>query len=600
MYTLGINAYHGDSSACIYKDLELIAATEEERIVRLKHWAGLPVKAIEFCLADAGITLKDVQYITVSRDPKAKLSRKILYALGNTKSLSIFSNVQSRAKNSVKITGIKKDLAQAFGYSESELKAEVHFVEHHRSHMASSFFVSPFEEAAILSVDGFGDFSSTMRAVGKGNDMKVLDSVSYPHSLGIFYTAFTQLLGFPHYGDEYKVMGLAPYGKPTLVEEVRKAIKLLPNGLFELNSQYFRHFKEGVASSWEGGDPHIGSLFSEHMAAQFGILRQKDEPLTQYHKDLAHSVQKVCEEVIFYMLNDLHQKTGLDTLCITGGVAQNSVCNGKITSFTPFKRLFIPPAGHDAGTSVGSALYHLNQTLKMPRGAFKPEPYTGAKFSDEEIATYLTSRDIQFENLSNADMNDQVSDCLLDGGVIGWFQGRAEFGPRALGNRSILADPRRNDAKEILNAKIKRRESFRPFAPSILKEFTGDYFEKIDDVPFMEKVFLVKEDKRAMIPAVTHADGTGRLQTVTRDVNEKYYDLIHRFYEKSGVPILLNTSFNENEPIVNTPAHALECFLRTKMDMLVLGNLVVKREANEVVAQAAYDKYMASKIVLQS
>ncbi len=594
MYTLGINAYHGDSSACIYRNTELIAATEEERIVRLKHWAGLPVKAIEFCLKEAGISIKDVDHITVSRDPKAKLSQKALYAIGSL-NLNIFAKAKDRAKNSAKITGIKKDLADAMGFLETDIKAQVHFVEHHRSHMASSFFVSPFEEAAILSVDGFGDFSSTMRGVGKDNNIKVLDSVSYPHSLGIFYTAFTQLLGFPHYGDEYKVMGLAPYGKPTLVDKVHQAIKLRPNGLFELNEKYFRHFKEGVNMSWDDGDPFIGSLFTEEMAAEFGEVRPKNEPLSQYHKDLAHSVQKVCEEVIFYMLKDLHDKTGLDNVCLTGGVAQNSVCNGKITSYTPFKRLFTPPAGHDAGTSIGSALYFINQTKKMPRPAFKPEPYTGARFSDEDIMQYLGGRGIVFESLSNKVLYDEVSDSLIDGGVVGWFQGRAEFGPRALGNRSILADPRRNDAKAILNEKIKRRESFRPFAPSILKEFTGDYFEKIDDVPFMEKVFLIKEDKRAVIPAVTHDDGTGRLQTVTRDVNEKYYDLIHRFYEKSGVPILLNTSFNENEPIVNTPEHALECFLRTKMDLLVLGNVIVRRAPNEAIAAEAYAKYEAVK-----
>lgn len=575
MYILGVNAYHGDSSAAIYKDGELIAATEEERIRRLKHWAGLPTEAIKFCLDEAGITLKEVDYITVSRNPLAKIDEKIFHSL---KKLISVAAIKDRAGNSMKIKGIKKDIAEKLGYTEGDIKAKVKFVEHHRSHIASAFFVSPFEESAILSVDGFGDFTSTMRGIGKGNKLEIIDSVSYPHSLGAFYTTLTQFLGFPHYGDEYKVMGLAPYGKPTEVEKLKDVILFKKNGLFELNEKYFKHFKEGVSMSWEDGDPHIEPMFSDYLVQQFGTPRAKDEPLSTYHWNLATSVQKVCEELIFHMATDLYKKTGLKNLCVTGGVAQNSVANGKLIENTPFDNLFVPPAGHDAGTSVGSALFLYHQELGKPRMPFKHEPYTGAKFSNEEIETYLKSRNIEYTRHEDAELYDIVSDCLIDAGVVGWFQGRAEFGPRALGNRSILADPRRADAKELLNTKIKRRESFRPFAPSILREYTSDYFEKDDSVPFMEKVFPIKPEKHAIIPAVTHVDGTGRLQTVEEKDNYHYYNLIKRFNDKTGVPILLNTSFNENEPIVNTPEHALECYLRTKMDMLVLGNLIVRRD----------------------
>jgi carbamoyltransferase len=575
MYILGINAYHGDSSAAIYKDGILIAATEEERIRRIKHWAGLPTEAIKFCLHDAGITLKEVDHITVSRNPYAKIHKKMLHVLRHLVSAK---TVKDRAGNSMKIFSIKKDIANALGYDENDIKAEFHFIEHHRSHMASSFFVSPFEEAAILSIDGMGDFTSTMRGMGRGNKIDVIDSVSYPHSIGIFYTSFTQFLGFPHYGDEYKVMGLAPYGNPTLVDKIKNEVIIFkPNGLFELNEKYFRHFKEGVNMSWADGDPHIDAIYSDYFVEKFGKPRSKDEELTQYHKDMATSVQRVCEEVIFHIANDLQKRTGLKNLCITGGVAQNSVANGKIINNTSFDKLFVPPAGHDAGTSVGSALYFYHQELDKERLPFAHQAYTGVQFTNEEIEQYLQQRGIAYEKFEDEPLYEVVTDCLMNAGVVGWFQGRAEFGPRALGNRSIIADPSRKDAKDLINSKIKRRESFRPFAPSILKEYTAEYFTQVDDVPFMEKVFPIRPEKHSIIPAVTHVDGTGRLQTVEEKDNPRYYRLIKTFSKKSGVPILLNTSFNENEPIVNSPEHALECYLRTKMDMLVMENIVVRR-----------------------
>ncbi len=575
MYILGINAYHGDSSACIIKNGELIAASEEERFRRIKHWAGFPSEAIKFCLNEAGINIEQVDYITISRDPSANLHKKIVHSVKNLVNLKA---LKDRLANSKKVVSVKGELAKTFGVEEKLIKAEVVNVEHHRSHLASAFFASPFQESALLSIDGFGDFTSTMTGIGKDNQIEVLDTVIYPHSIGVFYTSFTQYLGFPHYGDEYKVMGLAPYGTPKYVEQLRDVLLFKDNGLFELNTKYFKHAKEGVSMSWEGGIPHIEPIFSDYMVEKFGPARKKGEELTQYHKDLAASVQRITEEVIFHLLNHLHQKTGIDNICIAGGVAQNSVANGKILQNTPFKNIYIPSAGHDAGTAVGSALWLYNHLLKKPRIPAVYNAYTGSKFTNEEIEQILQQENIAYTRYPDKELLEVVTDALINGSVVGWFQGRAEFGPRALGHRSILVDPRRTDAKDLLNAKIKRRESFRPFAPSILEEFVPEYFEVVDKVPFMEKVFPIKKEKHTIIPAVTHVDGTGRLQTVAK--GDRYYDLIHLFYQKTGVPVLLNTSFNENEPIVNTPQEALDCYLRTQMDMLVLENCVVTFRAS--------------------
>jgi carbamoyltransferase len=441
--------------------------------------------------------------------------------------------------------------------------------------MASAFFASPFSESAILSIDGFGDFTSTMIGAGKGGKIEVLDSVIYPHSVGVFYTAFTQYLGFEHYGDEYKVMGLSPYGKPTLMDKVRDVLIFKNNGLFEINKKYFKHPKEGVSMSWENGDPFIENIYSDYMVKVFGRARLKNEEITQFHKDLASSIQRVTEELIFHILNHLQKKTGSKNICIAGGVAQNSVANGKILDNTSFEKMYIPPATHDAGTAIGSVLWLYNHIQGNDRIESQKHSYFGAKFSDDEVEGFCKENGISYNRYDDDELLKVVTDQLINAGVIGWFQGRGEFGPRALGHRSIICDPTRDDAKELINSKIKRREPFRPFAPSILKEFVGEYFEKTDDVPFMEKVFQFKEDKKKKFKAVVHIDGSGRLQSVDKDIEPKYYNLIKKFYDKTGVPILLNTSFNENEPIVNTPAEAYDCFARTSMDMVVMGNVVV-------------------------
>ena len=472
---------------------------------------------------------------------------------------------------------VENELSLLSGLPKSAFVKKVTNVEHHRSHIASAFFASPFDEAVCLSIDGSGDFTTTMTAIGKGNQFKVLSSVDFPHSIGIFYTAFTQLLGFPHYGDEYKVMGMAPYGEPKYVHLLEDIVKLTPDGLFRLNLKYFRKATSGVISYDDNHVPVVKEMFSELMIAKFGQPRKKDEPLTQYHKDLAASVQKMTETVIFHILNHLAKTTGQTNLCIAGGVAQNSVANGKITRNTPFKNVYVPSAGHDAGISMGAAFFVQHQLFKLERQPAIFSAYTGSHYSNDYVKKMLDAKGIAYTELTDEALYDAVTNCLIDGGVVGWMNGRAEFGPRALGGRSILADPRRNDAKDILNSKIKRRESFRPFAPSILKEYVGEYFELDEPVPFMEKVFPIKVEKRKEIPAVTHVDGSGRLQSVDKNISPRYYALIDAFRKKTGVPILLNTSFNENEPIVNTPEEALACYLRTDMDMLAIENILIKR-----------------------
>ena len=575
MIIIGINAFHADASAVIFVDGELVAAVEEERFTRVKHWAGFPARSIEFCLQEAGIGYGDVDYFAIGRNAKAKLFKKLLYlAKHPAGSINV---IKDRFKNSRKVSAIEQELAAISGLPASAFRGKIKQVEHHRSHIASAFFASPFQSAACLSIDGSGDFSTTMTGIGNGNDFEVLDSVDFPHSLGIFYTAFTQLLGFLNYGDEYKVMGMAPYGKPLYVEKMGKVIQCTKDGLFKLNLAYFRSGTQGVITYGDNHVPVVAMMYSERMIKEFGTPRSKDEPLSQYHKDLAASVQSVTEKVIFHLAESLYKKTGDTNLCLAGGVAQNSVANGKITRNTSFKNVYIPSAGHDAGIAMGAALYVQHQLLKIQRQPANTNACWGPRFTNAAIKQLLVEKGITFVEYEDEILFEKIVQCLTSGGVAGWFNGRAEFGPRALGGRSILADPRRSDAKEILNNKIKRRENFRPFAPSILKEYVADFFEQNGEVPFMEKVFTIKKEMQKIIPAVTHIDGTGRLQTVDKNISPRYYALIESFRQKTGIPILLNTSFNENEPIVNLPAEALDCYLRTNMDMLVMENIMVSR-----------------------
>lgn len=574
MYILGINAYHGDASAAIIKDGRLIAAVEEERFNRIKHCAGFPEQSIRYCLNEAGVRLEDVDHVGISRDPSAHLHKKILYAASR---LGVFRQAKDRLANAAKVRDLKDDLARVFSISRRQLRAQFHNVEHHLAHLASCFFVSPFERAALLSIDGFGDFISTMWAAGEANSIEVLGQVEYPHSTGIVYTATTQFLGFPHYGDEGKVMGLAPYGEPRFIEQFRQIIRTEERGQFRLNLDYFRHHAEGVETTWDQGSPKIGRIYSDEFVRTFGPAREPNTPLSDRERDIAASLQLRLEEIAFHVLRHLHEQTKLTDLGLAGGVAYNSVMNGKILLHTPFRRIFVQPAAGDSGTALG-VCYHLhNQVLKQPRSEAMPGAYTGPEFKCDRMREALDQKGLTFESYDDQEVTKRAAQDIADGLVIGWFQGRMEFGPRALGNRSIVVDPRRADMKDILNERIKKREPFRPFAPSILEERVGDYFEQTHPAPAMLMVYQIKPERRAQIPAVTHVDGSGRLQTVSRKLNQRYYQLISDFAELTGVPVLLNTSFNENEPIVCTPQEAIDCFLKTRMDALYLGNYAVRR-----------------------
>ncbi len=574
MYILGINAYHGDAAAAIVKDGQLIAAVEEERFNRKKHCAGFPALAIRYCLEVAGISLDQVGHIGISRDPSAHLHKKILFSL--TKLANLSGLIAARLANAAKIRDLRQDLTRALGVAASE-KVQFHHEEHHKAHMASCFLVSPFERAAILSIDGFGDFISTMWGMGQGNHIDVLGQVEYPHSAGAVYTATSQYLGFTKYGDEGKVMGLAPYGQPRYLREFRDIIRTDNGSGFKLNLDYFLHHSEGVDMTWDDGSPTIGRMFSNRFIDTFGPARSAGEPLTPQREDIAASLQARLEEVGFHILNQLYDETKLDKLCLAGGVALNSVMNGKIPLHTPFKEVFVQPAAGDSGTAVGVCYYIYNMILRQPRSFVMEHAYTGPEFAEAQIEQTLEQSSLSHRKLSNCELTQVAARAIADGKIVGWFQGRMEFGPRALGNRSIVVDPRRSDMKDILNARIKKREPFRPFAPSILEERVGEYFEQTHPSPTMLMVYQVKKDKQSVIPAVTHVDGSGRLQTVSGETNSRYYQLISDFEKLTNVPVVLNTSFNEDEPIVCTPEEAVNCFQRTRMDVLFLGNYMVQR-----------------------
>ncbi len=577
-FIIGINAYHGDSSACLIKNGLLIAAAEEERFRRLKHWAGFPSEAVKYCLMEAGISLSDVSHVAINQDAKANLWEKMRFTLAKRPDLGM---VLGRIKNKRERANVLLELVRSVGHG---FDGELHEVEHHLAHLSSAFHVSPFNKAVVVSVDGFGDFASAAWGYGQDGQIAVDEKVYFPHSLGIFYQALTQWLGFPHYGDEYKVMGLAPYGQPKFVDEMRRIVLLQSDGTFKLNLDYFRHHKENVEYEWENGEPSVGGLYSNALVDLLGPAREKSEELTQRHKDIARSVQAMYEDAFYHLLNALHRRHGGDELCLAGGCAMNSVANGKVYRNTPFKKVYIQSAAGDAGGAIGAA-YSVWHKLGGKRGFVMDHSYWGPQFTDQNLSKLLDEHaiDLQAQSCEVTHVLDEVMLCektakaIADGKVIGWFQGRMEWGPRALGNRSILGDPRRTDMKDILNLKIKRRESFRPFAPSILREAVTDWFEQDDDVPFMMQVYPIRAEKQAVIPAVTHVDGSGRLQTVSKQTNPRYHRLISAFGDITGVPILLNTSFNENEPVVCKPEEALDCFLRTKMDVLVLGNWIICR-----------------------
>jgi carbamoyltransferase len=573
MKILGLNSYHGDSSACLVIDGKLIAAVAEERFKREKHWSGLPLESINYCLKEANISIDDVDYIAINRNPKANFLRKLIWTLIHQPSSRLIKN---RAENLKKILTIKEDILSHFQSKNNSIKT--FYIEHHLAHAASTFFVSPFEESAILTIDGFGDFVSTLLAYGKGNKIYPIKRIFFPHSLGLFYLTITQFLGFWNYGDEYKVMGLAAYGKPIYLDKFKKIVKLNKDGSgFQLDTSYFLHISKGATSTWFNQKPVIDRMFSDKFIKEFGEPREPNTEITQRDMDLAASLQALTEEIYFALLNYLYKVTKSQNICLAGGVALNSSANGKIFEKTPFKEIFIQPAASDDGGAIGAAFYLWNHILNQKRSFIMEHAYWGPKYSEDEIELVLKKSNLNYIKLKDVELLPKVAKDIADGKIVGWFQGRMEFGPRALGNRSIVVDPRRKEMKDILNERIKRREWFRPFAPSILEEEVDKWFEINYPEPFMIKTYKWKEEKRHLVPAVVHEDGTGRLQTVSKKTNPRYWQLIKEFQNLTGIPIVLNTSFNENEPIVNKPEEAIDCFLRTKMDVLVLENFYVSR-----------------------
>jgi carbamoyltransferase len=577
MNILGINAYHGNASAAIVCEGRLVAAVEEERFNRVKYAAGFPAQAIRYCLKEAGLELKDVDHVAVPRNPYARLGTKLFYAI------RMPSFARERVKVLAKFTGIPEALALAFDTDPAKIAAKFHRIEHHQAHLASALFVSPFERAALLSADGLGDFASTMWGTGEGSRMKIDGAIAFPHSLGLFYSAVTQYLGFLKFGDEYKVMGLAAYGEAEQLEAFRDIVRASGDG-FRLGLDYFTHHRSGPEMSWADADktPTMGKMFSEAMERRLGPKRNPEEPLEQRHRNLASALQARLEEVYLGMLKKLAERTGLKAVCLAGGVAFNCVANGKIFDATGFEQVYIHPAAGDGGLAVGAAFFVWHQILGKPRSFVMDHAYWGPGYTRDEIrraidASGLAKNGWRVEELAEDQLMQRTAAIVADGKILGWFQGRSEWGPRALGNRSIVADPRRPEMKEILNQRIKHREIFRPFAPSILAESTGEWFEKSYPSPFMTLAYSVRLEKRSKIPAPTHVDGTGRLQTVTREANPRYWSLIKAFEQVTGVPVVLNTSFNDNEPIVCRPEEALDCFQRTQMDALVLGDFLITR-----------------------
>jgi carbamoyltransferase len=571
---LGINAYHSSASAALVVDGDLVAAVEEERFTRQKYETGFPHRSIRYCLEAAGIGPADIEHVAVAGNPLANLPRKLWFALATRSGRKL---VRQRSEPVAQLR-MKGMLARSLGVEPSRLRARLYLVEHHIAHIASAFFVSPFDRAAVASFDGFGDMVSAMWGVGEGGRLRIMGEVNFPHSLGIYYLGFSQYLGFNRYGDEYKVMGLASYGEPEYLDGMREVLRQR-NGLgFELDMGCFRHAREIQPMVWRGGPARLGPVWDEGLVRRFGPIRAgPEEPIEERHRNVAASMQRRLEEVELSMLRTLHERTAMDAICLAGGVALNCVVNGQIRRETGFRDVYVQPAAYDGGTSLGAAAYVFHHVLGQPRHFVMDHAYLGPEFSEAACRSALKGAGLDHHRLERDELVRRTAAALAEGKIVGWFQGRMEFGPRALGNRSILADPRRPEMKDVLNARIKHREPFRPFAPSILEEATGQWFEDDYPSPFMLLAYCVKPSRRDDIPAPTHVDGTGRLQTVGRGSNPLYHALIAEFADRTAVPVLLNTSFNENEPICCTPEEAVETFRRTKMDVLVLGSLYAEK-----------------------
>lgn len=566
MNILGISCFYHDAAACILKDGEIIAAASEERFSRKKHDFEFPENAINYCLREAGVGVGELDYVGFYDKPFLKFER-ILGTCVAVFPKGVRSFLQAMPIWLKERIWTKNVIQKRLGY-----KGKVIFGERHFSHAASAFLVSPFKEAAILTVDGVGGWTTVSYAVGKDTEISLTHEVKFPHSLGLLYNAFTYYLGFKVNSDEYKVMGMAPYGKPRYYELImEKLIDVKEGGSFKLNMKYFAHCC---------GPRMINKRFCRLFG---GPSRIPESDIKQRHFDIASSIQKVTEEVVLKMANHLYDETRLENLCMAGGVALNCVANGRILREAPFKNIFIQPAAGDAGGALGIASFIYHSLLKNKRGWVMDNAYLGPGFSGAEIEDFLKQQKILFKEYPDREeLLPDVARLISEGKVIGWFQGRMEFGPRALGNRSILGDARNPDMKALINSKIKFRESFMPFAPSVLAERVSDYFETDYPNPFMLLVSYVRKDKQ-FIPSVTHVDNSARLQTVDRNTNPLYYDLIDEFYKLTGVPVILNTSFNvRGEPIVCTPRQALDCFRKTDIDYLVMGRFLLAKKRKGV------------------
>ena len=580
MIILGLNINHADTSACIIVNGKIIAAIEEERFVRIKHYAGLPINSIEFCLQKSELKLKDINFITVNYSPTANFMQKTFYSIKNILSKSLLKKIIKFKNKLFHTNELEKYL------KENNFTGKIINVEHHMSHIASSYYNSSFKQSVGLTIDGFGDFCSTQTFLCNDNKIENIKKVYFPHSLGILYQSITQFLGFKNYGDEYKVMGLASYGKPEYINQFNELIKYDKKNLFLLNLDYFSHHTNSKFSyNFSDGIPKFPDLYSKKIIDLLGNERSPTDKIEQRHFDIAASLQHTFENILFSILNDLYNDTGVDSLCLAGGCALNSKFNGLIREKTPFKNIFIQPNAGDAGGAMGSALHFLqnkNFSETKIEQIDTNKCYLGTSYTNEFIEKKLIKvneslKDYTFKKLNDEDLYAEVAERISKNQIIGWFKGRCEWGPRALGNRSILADPRNPNIKDILNTKIKLRESFRPFAPAVLEELSNVYFDLDYASPYMLNVVKAKQLAKDLVPSVVHVDNTCRVQTVSKKDNFHFYNLIKEFKKLTNVPIILNTSFNENEPIVLNPDHAFDCFKRTSMDCLVLENWVITR-----------------------
>jgi len=572
MLILGLNMFHADASAAIVKDGEVVFAIAEERLNRKKHFGGFPALSIRACLDYVGASIYDVDHVAIGQDTDANLTKKVQYALSNPSRIVNFIKMRQRKEE---MRDLRTLIVKALEADPQRLRFTEHHLEHHIAHIASAFYCSPWENAAGFSYDGSGDFVSTMTARCHGTEIEVLDRVYLPHSLGSFYTMICDFIGYRKYGDEGKVMGLAPYGKDTYCEQIKNLIHS-KNGGFQLDLDYFQALgsNQGMQVK-DDGSVELARHFSERMVEVFGEPRVPGTEITQRDMDLAFAMQHCFEEVFFDVLNALHAKVPTEHLAMAGGCALNSVANGKLFDRTPFRQTWIQPAAGDEGLAIGAALHTYHSVLKQPRKFVMKNSYMGPEYSDTEIEGCLKAANLKFRRMERQPLLDAVAEQMAAGNIVGWFQGRTEWGPRALGNRSIVAHPGLPTMKDTLNARIKQREWFRPFAPSILADRQHEYFEHDHPSPFMLHVYRIRPEKRAQLCAVNHVDDTGRLQTVSHEENPLYYELIQAFERKTGIPVILNTSFNENEPIVCKPEEAIDCFQRTKMDVLAIGSYLV-------------------------